>query len=256
MRRARGAFAAALLAAVLAGCTPAASTPDETPAAPTPTPTEVRPAIIDEVTRIVVLGDSVTLGVNACPAEDRICGSASWATGNAEVDSLAVRAAAQNPAVEVQSLARDGARLSTALGNLDHVVGEHAQLAIVFLGANDACAPSLGEMTEPEQFRDELGQLLDALAADTDPEVLLVEVPDLENVWEQGHGNGRALRVWASTPACRSLLADAEDTGPAAEARRAAVSDRVEAFNTVIEDVCAARPRCTTDGGAVHDHPF
>jgi len=216
----------------------------------------VRPAVIDEVTRILVLGDSVTLGVNSCVEDDRICERASWATGDAEVGSLATRAAAQNPDARVTALARDGARLSTAVGNLDRVLAEEPELVIVFLGANDACAPSLTEMTTVDAFAEQLTALVDALEARSAPRILLVEVPDLQNVWEQGHRNRTALRVWASSPACRSLLADAESTGDDAAERRAEVGERVEGYNAVIRGVCAERPRCATDGGAGHDPPF
>ncbi|WP_157981725.1 GDSL-type esterase/lipase family protein [Protaetiibacter intestinalis] len=215
-----------------------------------------RPAIIDEVEQILVLGDSVTLGVNACTREERICGAASWATGGSDVDSLAVRATAQNPGAVVSALARDGARVSTALGNLDTILAEHAQLVVVFLGANDACAPSLDEMTDIATFRDQYGRLLNALHADSDPAILAVLVPDLENVWEQGHGTPQALRAWGSTPACRSLLGDADDTGATASGRRAAVSTRVDEYNAAIAELCGLLPKCRTDGGVVHDHPF
>lgn len=256
MSRRRTALAVALLAAFLGGCAADPPAPSPAPDRPSPSQPPARPEVVDEVTRILVLGDSVTLAVNACPADDRICAEASWATGGAEVDSLARRVDAQHPGASVASLARDGARLSTALDNLDRVLAEDPELVIVFLGANDACAPSLAEMTEPVAFRDQLVRLLDALEERSNPRVLVVEVPDLENVWEQSHRNRKAVRVWGSTPACRSLLADADDTGPTGEARRARVSERVAEFNAAIRAVCAERPRCTTDGGAVHDYPF
>ncbi|MBN9141830.1 MAG: hypothetical protein J0H23_13495 [Micrococcales bacterium] len=255
MRRSAAASVVVVAAFLLAACGGGSVPAPPSPAPPATIRAAVRPAVIDEVSRIAVLGDSITLGVNACAADDRICGRASWATGGTEVDSLAVRAAAQNPDAAVTALARDGARLSTAIGNLDRVREARAELVIVFLGANDACAPSLAEMTDVATFRSELEELLGALHADG-ARMLVVQVPDIEQVWEQGHRNAKALRVWASTPACRSLLGDADDTGDAGSARRQAVTDRVDAFNAAIAEVCTPAIACTTDGGAVHDYPF
>jgi lysophospholipase L1-like esterase len=55
---------------------------------------------------------------------------------------------------------------------------------------------------------------------------------------------------------CPSMLADADALDSAATERRDTVLDRVEAYNKVLEQVCATDERCRFDGGAVYDYRF
>ncbi|QEO10260.1 GDSL-type esterase/lipase family protein [Protaetiibacter larvae] len=257
MTRAPSAIAlAAILALALTACEEQAPLTHRPPE-PVATQLPEDAPVVDEVTSIAVVGDSITLGVHACPGED-VCASGSWATGDdPRVGSLRDRARAQNPGVTVEAFARSGARMSAAAAAGPQLVDADPGLAIVLLGANDACARRVEGMTSPEDFRAQLTTLLEALAtAPGRPYVLVMSVPDLQLVWEALHDENGALKAWAANPSCQSLFADAGSTTADAVERRAQVADRVDAFNAIIGEVCGATPRCATDGGALHAHAF
>jgi lysophospholipase L1-like esterase len=241
-------------AATVTGCVSAPATPS---ASTSGTPAAAVAPIIDSVDSVLVLGDSITLGVNACDT-DRICSDASWATGtDPGVDSLLTRARAQNPSIEVEALARDGARIGTAVSALAEVAAVDADLIVLLLGANDACARDIEGMTPAAAYRDQLGQVLTTLSnTPAQPAILVLSIPDMRSVWESEHDDPDAVRMWNSSPACRSLLGDPEATTSAANDRRERVALRVEEFNTAIVEVCGAIPRCGTDAGALHEHDF
>ena len=255
MTRAPAAVLAAALLVALVACTPAAPTPP--PQSESAGPEVLVAPVVDDADRILVIGDSITLGVNAC-AEEGPCESVSWATGDDPiVASVRDRARAQNPAAEVGALARSGAQMATAAAAVEHVTAEEPQLAILLLGANDACARSLEEMTTPEDFQSALTAVLTALAASPQaPAILVMSVPDLEGVWQTLHDDPAAVASWNANPACRSLFAGADSLSTEAEAARRAVAERVDAYNVVITETCAVTERCSTDGGALHAHIF
>jgi lysophospholipase L1-like esterase len=52
------------------------------------------------------------------------------------------------------------------------------------------------------------------------------------------------------------MLSDPDDDSAAAARRRAAVRERVQEYNAVLAEVCAADALCRYDGGAVFDYRF
>jgi lysophospholipase L1-like esterase len=232
---------------LLAGCG-ATVTPD-----PVPDDDET-PAVLADGGRVVVLGDSISLGMNACGTGP--CPDASWASGT-DPGSLTRRAAAVSSAIEVVTLARDGARLGTAVQYLDAILDEKPDLTIAVLGANDACATSVDGMTSPDEFRSQLTTVLGELRAGApDAPILVMSVIDVNRVWEVAHGIGDAVRVWNSGRSCDALLADPDSTSEAATARRDQVAQRVDEFNAIITEVCLPADGCFTDGGALNDVRF
>jgi hypothetical protein len=86
-------------------------------------------------------------------------------------------------------------------------------------------------------------------------QVYVSSVPDLKRLWSQGRTNPLGKQVW-KLGLCPSMLGNPDALGSAATRRRAKVQDRVEAYNTVLQDVCAKDRRCRFDGGAVFDYRF
>ncbi|WP_408057080.1 SGNH/GDSL hydrolase family protein [Streptomyces changanensis] len=256
------AAAALFCGAALSGCV---ASPDRggadgarqraTAARPSPSPTpplwNTRPA------SVAAVGDSITRGFDACGVLAD-CPEVSWATGSdAGVDSLALRllGASALPS-RSWNLARSGARVAELPAQMALAAARKPGLVAVMVGANDACRPSVDLMTPVADFRASFESAVAALRR-TAPEAQLyvASVPDLHRLWSTGRDHPVGRQVWPMG-VCGSMLADANDLGAAATARRAAVRERVVAYNGVLRDVCARDARCRHDGGAVFDYRF
>ena len=242
---------ATLALGVLAGCaSSAASAPDLEQLEP--------PAAAPEVVTLGILGDSMSLGVNACQ-EPGQCAEVSWSGGtDPAVGSIALRlAAASGVEPKVVNAAKDGGDVGDALDRVDEVIQAGPQLVTVLLGGNDACKPTLEEMTPAAEYEAQLTELFGRLNAEA-PEatILALSVPDLYRLWDIGRADPRAVQTWNSSPSCSNRLGDADDDSAEATARRDAVAARVDEFNAAIARVCAAAERCIDDGGAVFAYDF
>ncbi|WP_225799737.1 SGNH/GDSL hydrolase family protein [Streptomyces sp. NK15101] len=261
-RRFRTAVAAAtaalLCGGVLSGCTagdPRQASPVEaaTPAPkPRPTPSwDVSP------TSVAAVGDSVTRAFDACSVLAD-CPEASWATGtDTAVNSLALRLLGpEKVATRSWNLARTGALMAELPAQMAGAAAEKPELVTVMMGANDACRATPDLMTPVADFRASFEAALARLRAGAPKaQVYVASVPDLKHLWSTGRVSPRGLEVW-KLGICGAMLANAEDLGPVAERRRAAVRDRVVAYNGVLEEVCAKDARCRYDGGAVFGFRF
>ncbi|WP_328428026.1 SGNH/GDSL hydrolase family protein [Streptomyces sp. NBC_00443] len=251
---------AAVTAAVLgvAGCdavggnSPEPSGSDARSARPKPTPTWDRsPA------SIAAVGDSITTGFDACSVLSD-CPEVSWATGSSpRVDSLAVRLLGRAKAAERSwNYAVTGARMTDVAGQLAQAVTRRPELVAVMAGANDACRDTTDAMTSVADFRaqfeDAMGTLREALPK---TQVYVASVPNLMRLWEQGRTSPMGKQVW-KLGICPSMLGDADSLTAAANQRRATVQERVEAYNDVLEQVCAKDRRCRFDDGAVYEFRF
>ncbi|GGY65875.1 lipoprotein [Streptomyces omiyaensis] len=267
-RRFRTAVVGAVLAvAALAGCAggdPAAApaprrTPAQAPAPaspPRPTPAPASPWDVAP-SSVAAVGDSITRAFDACSLLAD-CPEASWATGtDPAVNSLALRLlGAGRVAGNSWNLARSGARVATLPEQMARAAAERPGLVTVMIGANDACRPTAARMTPVEDFRHFFTTALARLRKDApEARVYVASVPDLLRLWDTGRTSPLALRVW-ELGVCGSMLADPRDLGPAAEERRAAVRQRVVAYNEVLAEVCAADELCRYDGGAVFGFRF
>ncbi|KOG25625.1 MULTISPECIES: SGNH/GDSL hydrolase family protein [Streptomyces] len=254
-RTAAAATTAALLCAgALAGCTavePAAKVPSARPAPKAEPLWDVSPA------SVAAVGDSVTRAFDACSVLAD-CPEVSWATGtDAAVNSLALRLLGPaKVATHSWNLARTGARMAELPEQMAGAAAEKPELVTVMMGANDACRPTPGLMTPVADFRASFETALARLRAGAPKaQVYVSSVPDLRHLWSTGRVSPVGVQVW-KLGICGSMLADAEDLGPAAERRRAEVRDRVVAYNRVLEEVCAGDARCRYDGGAVFGFRF
>jgi lysophospholipase L1-like esterase len=249
--RVGGAIVALLATALLAGCASgAASAPDLEALEP--------PEAAPEVATLAILGDSMSLGVNACDEQGQ-CAAASWSGGSdPAVGSVAMRLAAASGVVpDVVNAAKDGGDVQDALDRLDEVIEAQPQLVTVLLGGNDACGPTLDDMTPTADYEAGLGALFGRLNVEApDATILVMSVPDLHRLWEIGHDNQQAVALWNSSPSCKNLLGDADDASPEATARRDAVAARVDEYNAAIVRACAAAQGCIDDGGAVFAYDF
>lgn len=206
---------------------------------------------------VAAVGDSITRGFDACTVLSD-CPEASWATGSsASVDSVAVRLLGKTGAAERSwNYAETGARMADLPGQIGRAVTRRPQLLTVMVGANDACRASTSAMTSVAGFRADFEDSLKTLRrALPKTQVYVASVPNLKRLWSQGRANPLGKQVW-KLGICPSMLGDADALDKAATRRRDTVQDRVEAYNKVLEQVCATDERCRFDGGAVYDYRF
>ncbi|WP_162616477.1 SGNH/GDSL hydrolase family protein [Xylanimonas allomyrinae] len=203
------------------------------------------------------MGDSITLGVNAC-TEAGPCLDDSWAVGTSpDVDSFAARLAGSGARPTTLPFALEGATVKEALDHVEDVIDQKPDVVTVLLGANDACARTFDDMTPTDRFTAEITTLLQQLAEGLpDATLLALSVPDLNQIWELGKSDPDAVGLWNKSPSCRSLLWHADSVSADDAERRAAVAERVQQFNSSIAAACSALPTCVSDGGALHDVRF
>ncbi|WP_344737432.1 GDSL-type esterase/lipase family protein [Microbacterium awajiense] len=249
-KRAWAAAALGSAVAVLTACgAPSATTTSAQP------PQAVPGAVVET---LAVVGDSISLGVNACGSVSA-CPEVSWATGSSPgVSSIAQRLeSATGTRPETVVAAQPGADVGDVAAAAATVAAAAPDLVLVLIGANDACRPSADRVTPAAEFEDAYARMLDGIhAAAPDVRVVAYSVPDLEQLWQLGRDDPRAVALWNSSPSCGSLLGDADSTDAADVARRARVVESVDAYNVAIRLACDARPWCTSDDGAVHATSF
>ncbi|MEV7070582.1 SGNH/GDSL hydrolase family protein [Streptomyces sp. NPDC093990] len=221
-------------------------------ASPKPTPAwDSSPA------SIAAVGDSITRGFDACGVL-KDCPDVSWATGGStQVDSLAVRLLGRAEAAERSwNFAVSGSRMADLPAQMAQAAARTPALVTVMVGANDACRDSTAAMTSVADFRAGFEDALGVLRKSAPKaQVYVASVPNLKRLWSEGHTNPLGKQVW-KLGVCPSMLADADAVDAAATERRATVQERVEAYNTVLKEVCAEDRRCRYDGGAVYDYRF
>jgi lysophospholipase L1-like esterase len=205
---------------------------------------------------VAALGDSITRGFDACgPLSD--CPEVSWATGSVtKIGSLSQRLTATTPATRSWNLAESGARVADLAEQARAAVAHRPAMVTVLIGANDACAPTPGDMTPVAVFRARFSRVVSYLhRVLPGTQILVASIPDLRRLWSVGASNPLGKQVW-KLGLCPSMLGDADSHTAAAAARRTAVRDRVVAYNSALGQVCAAYPRCRYDGGAVFGYRF
>jgi len=220
---------------------------------------KVKPAPAWDVSprSIAAVGDSITRGFDACTVLSD-CPEVSWATGtSSDVDSLAVRLLGRTQAAERSwNYAMTGARMADLPGQMAQAATRRPQLVTVMAGANDACRASTSAMTSVESFRADFEDALSTLRGSLPKtQVYVASVPNLKRLWSQGRTNPLGKQVW-KLGICPSMLSDADALDSAATLRRNTVQKRVEAYNTVLREVCAKDRRCRFDDGAVYDYRF
>ncbi|SCF24241.1 Lysophospholipase L1 [Micromonospora matsumotoense] len=206
-------------------------------------------------TTMAALGDSITTGFGSCLVLTS-CQRNSWSTGDGiRVEShyrrlldadAPIRNRARNHAVP-------GARAEALAGQAGAAVKDKADYVTVLIGANDACRDDIDRMTSAATFRSQVDRALRVLR-DGRPKarVLVASVPDLNRLWEIGHTESRAVRIW-KTGICPALLANPTSDAKADRDRRTRFAERIDAYNGQLKAACRAYgSRCHYDGGAVH----
>jgi lysophospholipase L1-like esterase len=206
---------------------------------------------------MAALGDSITAGFGSC-GTFLICGRNSWSTGTAgAVDSHYRRILAKNPRIEdhARSFAEPGASAADLSGQASQAIDMKAEYVTVLIGANDACASTPARMTSVTAFRAGIDQALSRLRKGLPKSrVLVASIPDLYRLWQAGHTNADAVRVWSRAHICPSMLADPTSTAKPDEARRRAVRDRIDDYNDQLRQSCKAYgKKCRWDNGSVHE---
>jgi lysophospholipase L1-like esterase len=208
---------------------------------------------------MAALGDSITAGVGTCFPPTK-CTQNSWSTGtNPAVNShyWRIRAGNKKIAGKQKNYSVPGARAADLQTQATQAVKAKVAYVTILIGANDACAPSLAQMTTAGLFRDGVDAALRTLKKGLPKaRVLVVSVPDLYRLWQTGHTSPAARLAWALGE-CPSLLDNPTSTAPADNQRRQAVADRVDAYNRELAAACRAYgKKCRWDGGKVHSVHF
>ncbi|MFC7535012.1 GDSL-type esterase/lipase family protein [Actinoplanes sp. GCM10030250] len=244
----------ALLAVFAIACEGAGATPEPTDDVPTGKPPAGLPS------SMAALGDSITAGFGSCLAFVA-CSRNSWSTGSGSaVDSHYQRILEANPKIKgkARNFAEPGAESGALAGQAAQAVEMKAQYVTILIGANDACSRSVAAMTGVSAFRGEIDRGLARLKKGLPKaRVLVVSIPDLYRLWELGHGDERAVRVWGQGGICPSMLAEPASTDEADDQRRKRVRDRIDAYNEQLRKACKAYgKRCRWDGGRAHGIRF
>jgi lysophospholipase L1-like esterase len=204
---------------------------------------------------IAALGESLSTGFGSCLVLTS-CERNSWSTGDGlRVRSHYRRLLDRDPGVRGRAFnhARPGARAAALAGQAEAAVRDRPDRVTVLIGANDVCRGGVEAMTPVAEFRAQVDRGLRALRTGRPKaRVLVVSIPDLYRLWQVGHTDARAVRAW-SRGVCPALLAAPTSQAPADRARRAAVRERIVAYNGQLAAACRAYgSRCRYDGGAVH----
>jgi lysophospholipase L1-like esterase len=206
---------------------------------------------------MAALGDSITAGFGSCGAFI-ICTRNSWSTGTAsQVDSHYARILAKNPAMKghAHDYAQPGAVASSLPAQAQRAAAAKAQYVTVLIGANDACAGSVAAMTPVADFKDSVTSALSTIRkALPKSRVLVASIPDVYRLWQEGHTNASAVKVWSRFHICPAMLASPTSTAPADDARRKTVRDRISDYDAALQEACQSYGKhCRWDGGSVHE---
>jgi lysophospholipase L1-like esterase len=210
-------------------------------------------------TSMAALGDSITAGFASCGTV-LACGRNSWATGTSDdVDSHYLRIRSDNDRISghEHNYAVPGARADDLARQAKLAVKAKAGYVTILMGANDACASTVGAMTPVTTFRSEIDAGLKQLKKGLPTaHVLVVSLPDLYRLWQLGHDDTHAQRAW-KLGICPSLLADPTSDDKADQDRRKAVAQRIDDYDDQLAAACQAYGKhCRWDHGAVHGVRF
>jgi lysophospholipase L1-like esterase len=206
---------------------------------------------------IAAIGDSMTQAFDVCCWYGEHP-SNSWSTGGAGWDGITShyeRLRSLNPNIGGHNYndAVSGAEIADGPAQAHAAVTQRAKYVTILLGANDLCTSSPSTMTSVDAFRSEFRQTLEILDAGLPAKahVLVASIPDLYQLWNLYHMDSTAELVWDVADICQSLL------GPSrTEDERQSVRERNIAFNSVLQQECAAYSWCRFDQDAVFDYQF
>lgn len=150
MRNARSALIGLVGVVLTLGLAACGGSPEPAATTAEPTPTaEALPA-----GPIAVLGDSMSLGVNACESVGP-CPEVSWALGDNPAVSSVSAQLAETEGTEREHVwgARDGGTVTNAAAAVDKVVAAESGIVLILVGANDVCRPTVGRCDPARDVR-------------------------------------------------------------------------------------------------------
>lgn len=213
----------------------------------------------DNVTVMAALGDSITQASMTCSALTS-CPTNSWSTGTTtSVNShlLRLRATAAPDTLAGYNFAVAGAASSALGAQASNAMARAPQYVTIEIGANDACTRTVSAMTPTTTFRSNVQAAFSALTATTaPPQIFVASIPNLQRMYDLNKSSFSARITWSLLGICQSMLANPTSTKAADVQRRAAVQQRVNEYNAVLAEVCAAYATCRWDGGAVANYLF
>lgn len=243
--------------ATVSALAPAGIASAETPAPETPS------AATPSHLSLLSLGDSTTRGFAACGKIDD-CIDVSWSTGsNPAVNSFAQRLEKSLPGttVDTANYAHSGSPMGEVPSRIQDAkaAGVQPDVITLLVGGNDLCNPAIPvasdgyTMTPVSDFRSSAQAAIGAIR-NTWPsaKIELASLPNNASQWK----SERLVVTNGWNGFCRTTrgvsASGAPLSAPAAAASVAAAAERLEDYNTVLEQTCsAAGPLCHWDGGAL-----
>jgi lysophospholipase L1-like esterase len=213
-----------------------------------------QPSLPDSIAGI---GDSITRAYDVCCWYGEHTPQ-SWSTGGGAFDGIQShyeRIRAQNPNVAGHNFndARTGGRMRDAQGQAQTATAQQAAYVTILMGANDVCTSSPSAMTSVSDFQAQFAATMNTLAGGlpTGSHVFVSSIPNIYLLWQRFHDNITAQLVWSLAQICQSMLSPANT-----EADRQFVLAREQAFNQVLDDVCAQHAFCRFDDYAAFNYQF
>jgi lysophospholipase L1-like esterase len=208
---------------------------------------------------MAALGDSITRAFSAC-GEVADCPKDSWSTGASHaIDSHYRRILKVNPAIRghAYNFAVSGARIADLQGQANAAVGDGVDYVTILIGANDACADTVADMTPVATFRADFAQAMDTISTGLpNARVFVASIPDIYRLWQLASPIHRARKIWNFFGICQSMLAHPLSMSAASMSRRQAVLQREIDYNTQLAQECALHAHCLFDDNAAFDHRF
>jgi lysophospholipase L1-like esterase len=208
---------------------------------------------------MAALGDSITRAFTDCKAIVD-CPNESWSTGgDPAVDSQYQRILAINPAISGNNYndAVSGSQVNTLAEEAAVAAVDGVNYVTILIGANDACADTVADMTSVATFRADFKQAMDLIStALPNARVFVASIPDLYRQWQLASPIPQARAYWSLTKLCQSMLANPLSKKPADEARRQAVLQRVIDYNSQLAQECTLHAHCKFDNNAVFNRRF
>ena len=208
---------------------------------------------------IASTGDSITRGFDACGLFTE-CPNVSYSTGtDPRTASIYRQLLVSTPSLRGHQYndAEVGAQSADLFGQLALAAFQKADVVTVLIGANDACAPSIGQMTSVNAFQANIESAFNYFFSQRPAAKLMVSsIPDLYRVWQVAHTNPRAQLIWKLAGLCPALLANPTSNTKADQLRRAFVPLQIQKYDSVLAAVCKAHLGCRYDGGAVNRYQF
>jgi lysophospholipase L1-like esterase len=209
---------------------------------------------------IASTGDSITRAFNTCSVPFTDCIRNSWSTGyGSAVSSHYNRILAQNPLISghEHNDAHTGAMMQALNNQVNKVVSQKVDYVTILMGANDACTDTVDQMTPVATYRSQLETALQTLSTGLpNARIYIVSIPNVYMLWDILHDNLLADSVWSTFNICQSMLANPRSMSQQDMQRRQTVLQRVEDYNTQLQQACAEYIHCRFDNDAVFNTPF